>query len=227
MLWLSGILIILGIVFGPQLWVRQTLKRHGVERPEFQGTGGELAVHLVERFGLEGVTVAEGRDGEDYYDPESRTISLSPSHYRRKSVSAVAVAAHETGHAIQHKEQHAGFMKRQRRIRCAAMIERFSSLALMMTPFLFLVTRVPQSTLLTLTIGVFGLLASLWVQCVNLPIEFDASFNKALPILAEGYLPEHDLYSARKVLKAAALTYVASALACLLNIGRWIMIFRR
>ncbi|MDD7805831.1 MAG: zinc metallopeptidase [Endozoicomonas sp. (ex Botrylloides leachii)] len=227
MIWGLSVLAILGITFGPQLWVRYTLKQNRVERPELQGTGGELAIHLIKRFGLKGVTVIEGRDWEDYYDPDTRTVSLSPSHYWKKSISAVAVATHEIGHAIQHKEGHAGFMKRQRRIKQAILIERISALVLMMTPLLFLITRIPQSTLLTVTIGAVGLLTSLWVQCINLPIEFDASFNKALPILADGYLSEEDVYAAQKVLKAAALTYVASALACLLNIGRWIMIFRR
>ena len=71
------------------------------------------------------------------------------------------------------------------------------------------------------------MLAVVWVQFINLPVEMDASFNKALPILEEGYLAPEDLYGARKVLKAAAMTYVAAALASLLNLGRWIAVLRR
>ena len=104
---------------------------------------------------------------------------------------------------------------------------RFSAMALMVTPIIFLVTRLPQSTLITLLLGTSGMAGSLWVQLMNLPVELDASFNKALPILAEGYLGQDDLPGARKVLKAAAMTYVAAALASLLNIGRWISIMRR
>ena len=144
-----------------------------------------------------------------------------------KSIAAVAVAAHETSHALQHKEQHKGFMWRQRRITMALWIERFSAIVLMLSPVLFLITRIPQSTLLTLFIGLTGLLASLWVQWMNLPVELDASFNKALPLLEEGYLSRQDIPGARKVLKAAAYTYVAAAMASLLNIGRWITILRR
>ena len=118
-------------------------------------------------------------------------------------------------------------MRRQRRLRLAMMIERFSAMALMVTPIIFLVTRLPQSTLITLLLGASGMVCSLWVQLMNLPVELDASFNKALPILAEGYLSQNDLPGARKVLKAAAMTYAAAALASLLNIGRWISIMRR
>lgn len=221
-----GTLIVL-LIFGPQWWVRSTLRRYGKERSDLQGTGGELAEHLVERFNLEGVSVQEGGPGEDYYNPENRVVSLSPDHYHSKSLAAVAVATHEVGHALQHKQQHKGFMRRQKRIKLAATIERVSAMALLVTPVVFLLTRIPQSTLLTLLMGGAGMLASLWVQFMNLPVELDASFNKAMPILAEGYLSGEDLPSARKVLQAAAFTYVAGALASLLNLGRWIAILRR
>ena len=218
---------IVALIFGPQVWVRRTLKKYGKDRPDLPGTGGELAEHLIERFQLEGVTVCEGGSGEDYYNPDEKLISLSPEHYSGKSIAAVAVATHETGHAIQHKEKHEGFMLRQHRILFALMIERFSALALMVSPFLFLFTRVPQSSLIPLILGLLGMVASLWVQFVNLPVEVDASFNKALPILREGYLAPEDMPAAQKVLKVAAFTYIAAALASLLNIGRWIAILRR
>ncbi|MGI9273873.1 MAG: zinc metallopeptidase [Endozoicomonas sp.] len=221
-----GILIVV-LVFGPQFWVRYTLKRYGGDRPDLQGTGGELAEHLVQRFELDGVRVQKGLPGEDYYNPEEKLISLSPEIYDGRSISAVAVATHETGHALQHQEKHPGFMLRQRRIKTAMAIERFSAMALMITPFIFILTRVPHSMLLTVLIGISGMLAAVWVQFVNLPVELDASFKKAMPILAEGYVPDKDLLAAQKVLKAAALTYVAATLASLLNLGRWLAILRR
>ena len=220
-------LLVLLLVFGPQFWVRSVIKRHSAHRMDLQGTGGELAEHLVERFQLEGVTVVRGNEGEDYYDPEKKKISLSPQNYDGQSISAVAVATHETGHAIQHQEKHPDFMLRQKRIRTALTIERFSAMALLITPFIFALTRVPHSMLLTVLIGVAGMLANIWVQLKNLPVELDASFNKAMPILEEGYLAGPDLPGAREVLKVAAYTYVAAALASLLNLGRWLMILRR
>ena len=221
-----GVLVVV-LVFGPQIWVRCILKKYGRNRPDLQGTGGELAEHLIERFQLEDVTVIKGEAGEDYYNPDEKVISLSPEHYSGKSIAAVAVATHETGHAMQHKEKHEGFMLRQNRILFALMVERFSAVALMVSPFIFLLTKVPQSSLITLTLGGLGMIASLWVQLVNLPVEIDASFNKALPVLQEGYLAPEDMPAAQKVLKVAAFTYVAAALASLLNPGRWIAILRR
>ena len=221
------LLAISALVFGPQLWVRRTLRKYGKERADLPGTGGELAQHLLKRFELQGVTVHQGMEGEDFYDPQNKVVSLAPSHYQGRSIAAVAVAAHEVSHALQHQEQHRGFMRRQQRVKIAMMIERFSAVALMVSPLIFLLTRLPQSTLITLLIGVSGMIASLWVQLMNLPVEMDASFNKALPILEKGYLASHDLPGARRVLHAAALTYVAMALASLLNIGRWIAILRR
>ncbi|MGB0360412.1 MAG: zinc metallopeptidase [Endozoicomonas sp.] len=221
------ILAILALVFGPQLWVKNTLRKYGKDRPDLQGTGSELANHLINRYHLKEVSVREGKEGEDYYDPETKVVSLSSSNYHGRTIAAVAVATHEVSHALQHQEQYPGFMRRQRRIKAAVMIERFSAIALMATPFIFLLTRLPQSTVVILLLGASGMLASLWVQLVNLPVEMDASFNKALPILEERYLSSQDLPGARKVLKAAAITYVAAALTSLLNIGRWIEILRR
>ncbi len=225
------LLIILGLIallltFGPQLWVRYTLNRHGRERSDLPGTGGEFAQHLIDRFHID-ASVQMGASGQDHYDPSLRIISLSPEHYDGRSVSAVAVAAHEIGHAIQHQQEHPGFMKRQQRMLLALTIERFSAIALVISPIILVLIRVPQSSLLTLLIGASGLLASIGMQLINLPIERDASFNKAMPILAQGYLVGSDLEAAHTVLKAAAYTYVAAALQSLLNVPRWISILRR
>ena len=99
---------------------------------------------------------------------------------------------------------------------------------LVAAPAVFVLTRVPQASALTLLIGVLSMALGTLVHLVTLPVEFDASYGKALPILKEGnYLHDGDLEHAEKILKAAALTYVAGSLASLLNLGRWIAVFRR
>lgn len=223
---LLGLVIIL-LVIAPQFWVKRTLRRHSSDVEGMPGTGGELAEHLVERFELDGVTVIEGQSGQDFYNPADKQISLSPEHYNGRSIAAVAVAAHETGHALQHQENNPDFIRRERRIRLALSIQKFSSLALMLTPLVFLLTRVPHSMLLTALLGISGMVAAIWVQILNLPLEIDASFNKALPTLSEGYLKDEHLPAAREVLKAAAYTYVAAALASIVNLARWVAILRR
>ena len=221
------LLAILVLTLGPRLWVKRTMSAHGYDRPDLPGSGGQLAEHLIERYELEGVTVHKGNIDENYYNPVDKQVSLSPEIYDGRSISAVAVAAHELGHAIQDKEHNPDFLRRNRRIKQAMSIERFSSMALLITPLVFMVTKVPHSMLITGLIGITGMLAAIWVQFLNLPVEMDASFNKALPILAEGYISDQDIPAARQVLKAAAYTYVAGALASIFNLARWVAILRR
>ena len=99
---------------------------------------------------------------------------------------------------------------------------------LIAAPVLSVLTRAPQTGALMLLIGVAAMSLGTLVHLVTLPVELDASFGKALPILEEGnYLQDGDLPHARRILKAAALTYVAGSLASLLNLGRWLAVLRR
>ena len=97
----AGIVLIIALIFGPQYWVKHVIKKHAEPRPDLSGTGGELAQHLVEHYQLNGVGV-EVTDQGDHYDPESRTVRLSADNFNGYSISAVAIATHEVGDAIQH-----------------------------------------------------------------------------------------------------------------------------
>jgi hypothetical protein len=99
------IILILIIVIGPSLWVKYVLHKHQMHLDTLDGTGGELALHLIDRFKLEEVQVIKGKKNEDYYDPQNKIVSLSPEVFEGKSLTAVAVAAHEVGHAIQFHRQ--------------------------------------------------------------------------------------------------------------------------
>jgi Zn-dependent membrane protease YugP len=90
------------LLFGPQLWVQVVLRRHSEPRADFPGTGGEFARHLLTQLGLESVNV-EPTDAGDHYDPASRTVRLTADRLYGKSLTAVVVAAHEDGHALQHR----------------------------------------------------------------------------------------------------------------------------
>src|SRR3954469_16413527 len=91
----------LALLLRPQLWVRRVMAQHGVDRPDLPGTGAELARHLLDEAGLQSVTV-EKTDIGDHYDPEARVVRLLPQHHDGRSIAAVAVAAHEVSHAVQH-----------------------------------------------------------------------------------------------------------------------------
>jgi Zn-dependent membrane protease YugP len=221
---LLGAVLFLGLVFGPQAWIRSTMKRHGAEREDFPGTGGELARHLLDKAGLANVQL-ERISGGDHYSPQDKTVRLSASNFDGKSITAVAVAAHEVGHALQHAEGYRPLMLRQRLAGLAINVQRTGSVLLMATPFVFLLTHSPVILLAEIVVAFGIMLSTVVMHTVTLPTEFDASFKRALPIL-ETYLPPEDMPGARSVLKAAAFTYVASALVTLLDISRWLRILR-
>jgi Zn-dependent membrane protease YugP len=221
-----GVLILLAVVFGPSWWVRHMLKRHGAERVDFPGTGGELARHLLDEAGLQTVSV-EVTDRGDHYDPEAQAVRLLPQHHDGRSVAAVAVAAHEVSHAVQHARGERSFTLRYELVKKVIWFDRIASVFLLLAPLVFVVVRVPGLFLLQLVVGILLLTVRIIVHLVTLPVEFDASFGKALPVLTRGgYLASSDMPAARDVLRAAAWTYVAAALATLLDVARWFRILR-
>lgn len=221
-----GVVALLLLIFGPQFWVQWALKKHGADRPDLPGTGGELARHLLDEAGLESVALEETDKG-DHYDPETRTVRLTPDHLNGKSISAVAVATHEVGHAIQHAREESGFMRRMALVGRVIWIDKIGTVMLLTAPVLAFIIKAPLLLAIQVALGVVLLLVRVAVHLVTLPIEYDASFRKALPILQERqYLSEEDLPAARHVLKAAAWTYVAAALATLLDVMRWFRIIR-
>lgn len=221
-------LLLTALVFFPQLWVRHVMKRHHREVADMPGTGGELAHHLVKRFKLDGIGVEETDEGRDHFDPQAQMVRLSPSNYHGRSVTAVAVAAHEVGHAIQFHRNEAIFELRKKYLPLAARLSRFGIALMWSIPVAAVVLRSPIAVGIVIGLSVLLQLAGAMAYLIVLPEEWDASFNKALPILVEGeYLQEDQIRSARQVLKAAALTYFAGALASVVNIGRWLMVLRR
>ena len=218
--------ILLVVLLGPQWWVRHVLERYGVERADLPGTGGELARHLLDLAGLHGVKVELTGDG-DHYDPEERAVRLLPQHHDGRSVAAVAVAAHEVSHAVQHANGERAFAVRFDLVRKVVWIDRIASGLLLLAPLIFFVVNAPILLILQIVAGLVLLTARVAVHVVTLPVELDASFGKALPVLKKGrYLAPTDMPAARSVLRAAAFTYVASALMTLLNVARWFQILR-
>ena len=217
------IIVFLAAAVGPQLWVKQALAQHKDERPDMPGTGAELARHLAAHYGLP-ITV-ERTDAGDHYDPADKVVRLTPDIHDGRSVAAVAVAAHEVGHALQDHLNDGGLSWRNRLVSIAQVTDKFAGVFFLASPFFGLLARTPAVFFALIALGILFLGMRVLVHLVTLPVEFDASFNKALPILSEGgYLPEQDIPGAREVLKAAALTYVSAALMGLVNLARWVRI---
>ena len=220
------IVIAVVVLFGPHLWARYVLNRYNREE-YFSGSGVDLARLLVDSMDLNDVRV-EVTDTADHYDPVEKSIRLTERTCGRRSLTAVVVAAHEVGHAMQDRAGYKPLKTRTKMITTAHKIERMGAIIMIAIPVLAGITRAPSVGLLMFIGGLGTLGIPVLVHLLTLPAEFDASFNRALPLLSSGkYIPPEDIPAARKILFACALTYVANSLIGLLNVWRWIRILRR
>lgn len=227
MIWLLFIGLVVVAVYLPSWWVKRTMHRYDQPDDRYPSTGADLARHLLDQAGLQMVRV-ETTDQGDHYDPSANVIRLAPERFNGRSLTAITVAAHEVGHALQDDGDYAPLKIRSRLVRLARPLERVGAGVLMGAPLLALLLRLPSAGLLMMAGGILALGTSTLVHLVTLPTEFDASFSRAMPLLQqEGILISGDAPHARRILKAAALTYVAVSLMSLLNIARWWALLRR
>jgi Zn-dependent membrane protease YugP len=217
-----GVILLLAI-YGPQWWVQWVMRHYSKDLAEIPGTGGQLADHLVQRYQLENVKVEETDPMRDHYDPQDKAVRLSPDNYHGKSLTAIAVAAHEVGHAIQFHRQEPISRLRLKYLPAVVLIKRLGIGLLMFMPIVTALVRVPHAVIIMGGAGVLAMMISAIMYLFILPEELDASFNKALPILTKGqYIKPEQEIAVRKILKAAAYTYFAAALADILSLWRWI-----
>ena len=216
------------LIYAPSLWVRIVMHKHSRTLKHMPGTGGELAEHLIQRYELEPVRVEKTTEHNDHYDPVAQVVRLSPSNYDGKSLTAVAVAAHEMGHAIQFQRKEKISRLRMRYIPPATMLKKTGILLMALVPVAGFVIKAPVAVITIIIISIVLQLLGALAYLIVLPEELDASFNKAMPILVQGdYVRQRDIPAVRVVLKAAALTYFAGALVDVINIGRWLSVLRR
>ena len=228
MIWVVAVAVLMAVLIGPGWWVRHVLRKYSSppDRYRASGTGADLARHLLDRFELKDVKVETTPQG-DHYDPLARAVRLNAAHHDGASLTAITIAAHEVGHALQHARGERLFRTRQQLAQLAMTAQRTAGLLLIAAPLIAALTRVPQAGLMFLLLAVSSASLGTLVHLVTMPVEFDASFGKALPLLADGYLQPQDLPHARRILRAAALTYVAGSLSSLLNLARWLAVLRR
>lgn len=202
------------------------LRKHAGERTDLGHTGAQLARRLLGENGMPDVVVEITERG-DHYDPVAKAVRLASDHYHGSSLTALTVAAHEVGHAVQDHQGYAPLAWRTRLVYVAQAAEKAGALLMLMIPVLMLVTRRTSTGILGFLLGAAGFLASALVHFVTLPVELDASFRRAMPLLAGIGLPSRDLAPARRILTACALTYVAASLSGMLNLWRWLAVLRR
>jgi hypothetical protein len=211
------------------LWAQWRVSRAFSEAsqipPQSGVSGAEAAAVVMQAAGVTGVGI-EPSDGylSDHYDPSEKVLRLSPDVYRRRSLAALGVAAHEAGHAIQDQQRYAPLMLRNIMVPVAAFGSQASWYIIFLGLILTLSGLLPPDIGRLVVYGGIGLFATVVVfQIVNLPVEFDASRRARIALQEAGLVsPEEDQVVA-KVLNAAALTYVAATLTSILTLAYYLM----
>lgn len=194
-----------------QIWVKSAFSRYGQVWNRRNMTGAEAARRILQQNGLSDVSIemADGFLG-DHYDPRGRVLRLSPDVYSRPTLAAVGVAAHEAGHALQDARGYAPMRVRAALVPAAQI---GSNLAL---PLLFVGLMIHALALVKFGVLLFA--AAVLFQIVTLPVEFNASRRALAALEGVGILGPDEMPGARRVLTAAAMTYVAAAVAAVMQL---------
>jgi len=209
--------LVLGLVV--QAWLKKTFAQNAARQVVSGLSGAQVAQQILARNGLDAVPVGPAPGGplSDHYDPRRRAVLLSQAVYGQSSIAASAVAAHEVGHAIQHATGDA-FMRFRSAIFPTVAIASSVWIWLLLAGALFSATGLIIVALVLYSIAVL-------FHFVTLPVEFDASKRGLAQLRELGLVTEVERAGAKKVLTAAAMTYVAGALAALSQLLYYLLIF--
>lgn len=217
-----AILLIVVIAFVlvalPFLWIERVIEKNAHERADIAQTGGDFARLALDAMKLNHVKVETTELG-NHYDPEAKAVRLEPRLHNGRSLAAIVIAAHEVGHAMQDAMALPMFKRRQTVVASTRFVGWVAQAFLFAAPFLILIGKSPAALILNVIGFVAATLTSIAMQVTTLPVEFDASFNRAMPLLEKGrFIDAKDMPKARQLLRAAAFTYVAGLLRTLITI---------
>ena len=180
-------------------------------------TGNQLGQKLLQENKLENVSI-EPIKKIDHYNPLEKKVHISEDKLNKKSITSIAVIAHEIGHAIQDKENYKPLILRQKLIKKTMIFQRIGSFLLVIgLPSIFAFTKSPLITFIAAIIIMGCLSTNVLIHLITLPVEFDASFKRALPILKK-YVPKENMKQCRSVLRAAAFTYLAQSIVSIFRL---------
>lgn len=219
---MGGYFIYLAILILIPLWaqtrVKSTYSKYLKRPTSSQMTGYEVARKILDENGLFHVDIQQTKGTlSDHYDPRAKVVRLSKEIYHGHSMASSAVAAHEVGHAIQDEQEYA-FMRFRSAIVPVANLGSRISIYLILAGLIFNMTGM-------FLFGIIFMSAAVLFQLVTLPVEFDASSRAMTQLVSGGIIRNDEERETKKVLNAAALTYVAAALVAVLELVRMIMIF--
>lgn len=219
MLYLMLILPALILSIYAQIKVSSTFKKYSQVRSSRGISGAEIADTLLRRNGMSGKVRVEAVGGSltDHYDPMAHSVRLSETVYGSNSIAAIGVAAHECGHAIQHNEQY-GPLELRHKIVPVANFASSASFPILLIGFIF-----TNPNLIFLGIILFS--AVVLFHLVTLPVELNASRRAVLQLSQSGLVSSQEVPMVKKVLGAAALTYLAAALSAIANLLYYLLIF--
>lgn len=210
--------VILVLPIYAQFKVKGTYNKYSQMRSTSGMTGAEVARLILDKNGLYDVRVVPTQGFlADHYNPATKTVALSEDNYYNSSVAGTAVAAHEVGHAIQHKEAYSFLTLRSKLVPVANISSNAS--------WIFVMIGIFASSANMLLLGIVLLAAGVLFQIVTLPVEFNASSRAMDQIVSLGIIRNEEERSARKVLSAAAMTYVAAAAVAVLELVRLVLIY--
>ena len=207
--------------FWAQWKVQSTYTRYSKVRASNGQTGHDIALAIMARNGVHDVTVEEvGGVLSDHYDPRTKRVRLSSPNYRDDSIASIAVAAHEVGHVLQHAE---GYVPLQFRSAIAP-VAGFGSMLAFPLFFIGLFFNMPGVSPVLMDLGILFFTGAVVFQVITLPVEFDASKRALVQLTSSGAVMPEEVAQAKKVLDAAALTYVAAAAMAALQLLRLVML---
>ena len=211
-------LIILLLPIYAQMKVKGAYKKYSKIRSTSGMSGAEVARTILDANGLYDVKVVESQGFlSDHYNPMTKIVALSSHNYHEASVAGAAIAAHEVGHAIQHKEAYSFLTFRHKLVPIANISSNAS--------WIFIMIGIFSTMSQFLLLGIILLAAGVVFQLVTLPVEFNASNRAMDQMVSLGIIRNEEEPKAKKVLNAAALTYVAAAAVAVLELLRLILIY--
>lgn len=219
---LGGLLIYFGIIMIIPLWaqskVKGTYNKYSKVTTSSYMTGAQVARKILDDNGLFDVRIEEVKGTlSDHYDPRSKVVRLSSDIFHGRSMASSAVAAHEVGHAIQDAESYAFLKFRSALVPLASFGSR--------SAFFIIIIGLFLSQMNLVLLGIVFMSFAVLFQLVTLPVEFDASNRAMGQLVATGAIQNNEERDTRKVLNAAAMTYVAAALVAVMELMRFVMIF--
>ena len=199
------------ILFLPNLWVNYVLKKNNEILPDMPFTGKELGNRILKELNINNVTIHSIKQ-LDHYNPIEKKVHISENKIDKKSITSISVVVHEIGHAIQDKENYKPLILRQKLIEKTMIFQRLGSFLLIIgLPSIFALTKSPLITFIAAILIMGCLSTNVLIHLITLPVEFDASFKRALPILKK-YVPNENMKQCKSVLRAAAFTYLAQSI---------------